>query len=131
MKTHLTLEQLENEYWGEPEFDSFIVTRCHELRKIPLNNFQVEDLRLVVNQGFSLDYLMPITIKELEKNILVEAEFYEGDLLLASIGEQTKKYWNKNNKDWGKFKNLIIENNRLFSDKMLDEVMNEIEFIDS
>lgn len=131
MKIHLTLEQLENEYWGEPQFDSFIVKRCHELRKVALRDFQVEDLRLIINQGFSLEYLMPLTLKELNKNILIESEFFEGDLLLAAIGEQTKEYWLNNPKTWISFKNYIQENKNIFSDKVLNEVEDKVEFIDS
>ena len=31
-----TLENLENDYWSKPDYDSHLVQRCHELRKIPL-----------------------------------------------------------------------------------------------
>ncbi len=89
---HLTLEQLENEVWGEPEFNSHVVTRCHELRKIALKDLQIEDMRLMIGQGFSLEYLIPLAIEELKKNIAAEGDFYEGDLLISVIGETSKKY---------------------------------------
>ena len=38
-----TLENLEKDYWGNPSYDSHLVKRCHELRKIPLDSFTTED----------------------------------------------------------------------------------------
>jgi CDI immunity proteins len=45
-----TLEQLENEVWGEPEFHSHLVLTCHSLRKKPIDQFTVEDLRIMLGQ---------------------------------------------------------------------------------
>jgi hypothetical protein len=60
-----TLENLENDYWGNPNYDSYLVRRCHELRKIPLENFSVEDLRIMIGQQISLDYLIPLALEVL------------------------------------------------------------------
>jgi hypothetical protein len=46
-----TLENLEKDKWPTPDFNSHLVRRCHELRKIPL------------------------------KNLWAEGDFFEGDLL--------------------------------------------------
>jgi hypothetical protein len=83
VKTHLTLEQLENEYWGEPQFNSHVVVTCHNLRRKALRDFEIEDLRMLINQGFSLKYMIPMALERLKENILVEATFYPGDLLLT------------------------------------------------
>lgn len=45
-----TLDELEGETWGEPEFNSSLVIRCDELRRKPLKDFSVEDLRLMIGQ---------------------------------------------------------------------------------
>jgi hypothetical protein len=40
-----TLDELEGVVWGEPTFDSYLVTTCHRLRTKPVDEFSVEDLR--------------------------------------------------------------------------------------
>ncbi len=54
-----TLEQLENEVWGEPEYHSHLVLTCHSLRKKPIDQFTVEDLRIMIGQNFGTKYSMP------------------------------------------------------------------------
>lgn len=91
-----TLEQLENDYWGEPDFNSHLVTECHRLRKIPLNKFTTEDLRIMLGQKFSIKHLLPLAVEILEKDPLAEGDFYPGDLLL-SVLSLPKEEWNKYN----------------------------------
>ena len=45
-----TLEELEGEVWGEPEFDSHLVSTCHQLRKRPIEDFTTEDLRIMIGK---------------------------------------------------------------------------------
>lgn len=45
MDTSKSLEELEHEIWGPPEFDSHLVTECHRLRKVPLCELTVENLQ--------------------------------------------------------------------------------------
>lgn len=42
-----SLDQLEGVVWGEPSFDSHVVTTCHRLRTKPIDEFGVEDLRIM------------------------------------------------------------------------------------
>ena len=62
-----TLEQLENEYWDEPDFNSHLVTECHRLRKIPLNKFTIEDLRIMLGQKFSIKHLLPLALSDIHQ----------------------------------------------------------------
>lgn len=81
-----SIEQLENDFWKLPhQEESFLIQRCHELRKVPLEDFEVEDLRLMIGQNIGLSYLVEIALVELERNILVSGDFYEGDLLLSVL----------------------------------------------
>ena len=80
-----TLEELENDFWGKPKMKSHLVTECHRLRKVPLNQFNVENLRIMLGQGSSVKYLLPIAIQKLEKDPLAEGDFYPGDLLSSVI----------------------------------------------
>jgi len=90
----LTLDQLENTDWGEPTYSSYLVRTCHALRKKPLKDFTIEDLRIMIGQNISLEYLMPLAILELSKNILAEGDFYEGDLLKAVLSAEGG-FWKK------------------------------------
>jgi len=91
-----TLQQLEKKDWGSPnDGDSFLVERCLQLTKIPLNEFTVEDLRIMIGQNFGLIYLVTLAMERLKENILAEGDFYPGDLLknVANINEQ---FWADN-----------------------------------
>ena len=92
-----TLESLEKDYWGEPEYNSHLVTTCHRLRKKPLKDFETEDLRIMIGQNIGLKYLMPLALDKIDKNIQTDGDLYDGDLLQAvlksdkSTGKQKKK----------------------------------------
>ena len=88
-----SLENLEKDNWGTiPKNESYLVTTCHKLRKKPLNKFEIEDFRILIGQNLGLKYLIPLAIKILEKNILAEGHFYEGDLL-KSVLTSDPDYW--------------------------------------
>ena len=89
-----SLQELENEEWGEANFDSHLVQECHRLRRIPLNMFTVEDLRIMIGQNIGLDYLMPLAIEKLEQNPLAEGDFYAGDLLV-NVWRVEPDFWPK------------------------------------
>lgn len=80
-----SLDDLEGIIWGEPTFDSHLVTTCHRLRTKPIDEFTVEDLRIMIGQKIGLAYLMPVAIGELERNPLAEGEHDPGDLLVNVI----------------------------------------------
>jgi len=109
------LENLENSFWGEPKFHSNLVITCHKLRKKPLNEFTTGDLRIMISQNFSLDYLIPLALEKLEENILIEGDCYEGDLLLIVLGSD-KNFWKENKELWGKVFDLYNENKRYIDD---------------
>ena len=87
-----SLESLEKDYWSEPEFDSHLVRTCHQLRKKQLKDFSIEDLRIMIGQNIGLRYLISLAIEALEKNILAEGDYYEGDLL-KSVLTSDVNYW--------------------------------------
>ena len=79
--TSKNLNQLENVVWGEPEYTSGLVIRCHKLRTKKVEDFTTEDLRLMIGQNIGSYYLVPFALRELNKNPLAEGNYYEGDLL--------------------------------------------------
>jgi hypothetical protein len=80
-----TLEELEGDVWGEPEYDSYLVKTCHRLRKKPIETFSVEDLRIMVGQTIGLEHLLPRVLIVLERDPFAEGDFYPGDLMTALV----------------------------------------------
>jgi CDI immunity proteins len=93
MNTSRTIEQLEATQWPEPSRDATaLVHRCHALRRVPLAKLGNGDLRVLIGQGISLKYLMPIALTALEEAPMLEAEYYPGDLLCAAMSAQ-RSFW--------------------------------------
>lgn len=101
-----TLEALENDYWSKQDYDSRLVKRCQELRKIPLENFTTEDLRIMIGQQISLNYLIPLALEILTKDLFAEGDFFEGDLLKNVLAIDTT-FWNNNKNYWTTLESLI------------------------
>ena len=79
----MTLEELEQDVWPDPEIPSYLVTTCHQLRKKRLSEFQIEDLRIMLGQSIGTKHLMPKALVILKENPLASGRFFEGDLLAA------------------------------------------------
>jgi len=81
-----SIEQLEGVKWREPDSDApRSAIRCFELRKKPISTLDKRDLRMLINQGVGLNYVVPLAVKMLEDDRLVETEHYRGDLLVAVL----------------------------------------------
>ncbi|MCA9042113.1 MAG: hypothetical protein KDA65_17305 [Planctomycetaceae bacterium] len=90
-----TLTQLERDDWGEPPKGSTgLVQECHRLRKVPLNQFTPENLRLMIGQQISLFYLVPLAIEVLEADPFTEGDLYPGDLLVL-VTSVPESYWRR------------------------------------
>ncbi|MFI2650963.1 MULTISPECIES: contact-dependent growth inhibition system immunity protein [Micromonospora] len=77
-----TIEQLERSVWPDPGSDaSFLVTRCAQLRRKPLAEFTVEDLRIMLGQEIGVPALLPLAVQVLLRDPLTEGDYYPGDLL--------------------------------------------------
>ena len=51
-----SLQELEQSDWGEGKYGSYLVTTIHRLRRIPLGQFGIEDLRIMIGQNIGLQY---------------------------------------------------------------------------
>ena len=80
-----TLEMLECDVWPVPDYPSRLVKKAHALRKTPLDDFTVEDLRLMIGQSIGLQYLLPRAMAVLANDPLAEGDFYPGDLLVQVV----------------------------------------------
>jgi hypothetical protein len=70
-----SIEELENSVWPEPEWDSHLVTECNRLKKKPIDEFTVEDLRIMIGQNTGTEHLLPIAVDVIEKNPWAEGVY--------------------------------------------------------
>lgn len=102
-----SLEELEQQEWGDPSTaPTPLVKRCIELSKVSIDSFSVSDLRLMIGQKFGLLFLVPIAIEKLQKDIFIEADYYEGDLLAAVLAINSE-FWKENQNCWKQINELI------------------------
>ncbi|HYF68440.1 MAG TPA: contact-dependent growth inhibition system immunity protein [Ohtaekwangia sp.] len=116
---HKTIESLENRNFGNPsEAPTNMVKRCLELCKVPLNNFTVEDLRLMIEQDFSPRCLVPLAIEHLRTDVFAEGDFFPGDLLKTILLIDIN-FWKENKSLWIEIDDLIKNRrNELSSNKI-------------
>jgi hypothetical protein len=102
-----SLATLENKSWGNT-FDAptNLVKCCTELAKIPIADFSLSDLRVMIGQQFGLLFLIPVALEKLQANIFIETDFYEGDLLSSILNIGTS-FWKSNEDYWTEINNLI------------------------
>jgi hypothetical protein len=84
-----------------------LVARCAELIKIPLNEYSIEDLRLMIGQGLGLSYLIPLAIEKLTKDLFAEGDMYEGDLLV-NVLRIDHAFWKQCPDLWTQVNSLIV-----------------------
>ncbi|MEM6261972.1 MAG: contact-dependent growth inhibition system immunity protein [Bacteroidota bacterium] len=110
-----TLESLEKNVWPElSEMDKqdWLMVECNALRKKPIKDFTIENLRQMIEQDIGLEFLIPVALEELEQNILAEGECYPGDLL-CNVLRSDKNYWATHQKSWEKVCALFKANEQL------------------
>ena len=100
-----SLEVIENDYWGIPDFDSHIVIECHRLRKVPVSDLKPEDIRLLVSQNIGLAILIPLSLDLLSESPLLEVEHFRGDLL-RSVCNIYRTYWNEHEEQYERYRTL-------------------------
>ena len=102
-----SIESLEKKNFGPvPKDESSIVTRLWRLRQTPINEFEVDDIRFMILQGVGLTYLLIEAIVLLEKKLLTEGNYYEGDLL-NSVLQLNRQQWGHVREHWYKVDALI------------------------
>lgn len=76
-----TLIELEGDSGAISTVDSHLVKTVRRLRELPIRDYRIEDLRLMIGQGIGLPYLVPIALEVLEADPFAEGDYYPGDLL--------------------------------------------------
>jgi len=74
-----SLEQIEG-IWGEPEFDSSLVSRCHAARKKPIDELSDLELATLLNQNIGARHILPEAIRRVAQNQPDNTEYFLGQL---------------------------------------------------
>ncbi|GGK95996.1 contact-dependent growth inhibition system immunity protein [Mangrovihabitans endophyticus] len=89
-----TLEEIEDDYWGEPPTDATrLISTAYALHKQPIGALGVEGLRLLISQQIGLEALVPVALDQIERDPLAEGDFYPGDLLDALMRRVPESHW--------------------------------------
>lgn len=92
MAKNPSLQDLEGEDWGEPTYESYLVRTVHALRRKPLVELTVDDLRIMLGQAIGMNHLVPLALTHLERDAFVAGDLYPGDLLGVVMGVGAQ-YW--------------------------------------
>ena len=81
-----TIQDVDGDDWGEPPPEAgHLVRRCTQLRRKPLTDFTVEDLRIMLGQEMNVRILLPLAVDVLALDPLAEGDLYPGDLLWSVL----------------------------------------------
>ena len=87
-----SLQELEGVNWGDAPDPSYLHTTCYRLRRKPLADFTVENLRIMIGQGIGLPYLIPLALEKLAEDPFPSGDLYPGDLL-HSVLRVSPRFW--------------------------------------
>jgi hypothetical protein len=68
-----------------PPYATPLIEKCEAALETPLEELSLQQMRLLINQGFGLDLLMPTALDVLDRDPEISVTFFEGDLLRACL----------------------------------------------
>ena len=116
---HETLTFLEQVEWPGFNSDSRLIKRTKELRKVPLDTFTYEDLCFMIGQRIGLNYLVPLALECLSKDLLATGTLFRGELLENVLNIQTQ-FWDNNKEHWITLDELIKGRQSEVSERKID-----------
>lgn len=91
-----SLENLEKDFWGNPPIGATpLIEKVYRWRTIPTGELEPKHLRLLIGQQVGLFYLIPLALEILKRELLIDSELYEGDLL-RSVLTVEDAFWLEN-----------------------------------
>ena len=99
------LDDLEGNEWGSVEFNSSLIEKCYRLRKKPISEFTIEDLRVMIGQQIGLKYLALVALIKLKEDPMVSGDMYSGDLLDAVVSIPMI-FWKENQEAYSVFEDI-------------------------
>lgn len=119
----MSIEELEQDFWGEPSFSSYVVTTCHKARQKSIKDLSYEEIRCLIGQKIGLRFVLSVAIDILQANPLIDVIYYEGDLLLAVLRLDLDD-WKYNQDELKTFISILQENRSKIEN--FEEVSNEL-----
>lgn len=122
-----SIEELENDYWKEPEFKSGLTMMCYEARKKKINELSDEEIGTLIRQKIGLKYLLPLAVKKIEKYTTILNDFYMSDFLDTLLRLDNEE-WVNNSEDKEKLITILYDSiNVLNSEcsKQVEEYLKE------
>lgn len=103
------LQQLEKEFPNEilPKEKLPLLPIEKSFSLIPLENFNVENLRFMIQQEFGWKFLIPIAIEILEVNPYADFEDTDSGGLLSSLLRIKKIFWQENSVLYQKVEKIL------------------------
>jgi hypothetical protein len=89
-----SLQEIDGDDWGEPSYPSHLVTECHRLRRVPLCDFTIEDLRIMIGQNIGLPHLVPLALEVLHVDPFAGGAYYPCDLLVSVLRADVQ-FWQR------------------------------------
>jgi hypothetical protein len=88
------LEAIPDPTTGGEDWPSALVSTCKRLYEKPLQDFTIEDLRIMIGQEIGLEFLVPIALERLADNPFQQGDYYPGDLLMNLL-RLPAGFWHK------------------------------------
>ncbi|MCM4174268.1 hypothetical protein DHD32_22640 [Arenibacter sp. TNZ] len=121
-----SIEQLEKDVWKNPfEFLTDLVEKCYRYRKISIAELTDKQIRLLISQKIGIEHLIGIALEKLERNILTECDFYEGDLLIA-VSSLPSEFWNENQTELLNFRTIMGRNSELIKNDLGEKKFDQL-----
>ena len=93
-----SLTELEDDDWGPPNpGDTDLIQEVHAFRYKKLGQFSTHDVVRLVEQGVSLETVVPLALEILSTDILSEGIYFPGDLLESLLSRRIEAdFWKRN-----------------------------------
>lgn len=106
--TSKSIEDLENDYWKEPEFKSGLTMMCYQARKKRINELNEDEICTLIRQKIGLEYLLPVAVKKIEEYMNNINDFYLSGLL-DTILSLDNNQWINNEEQKEKFTSNLFD----------------------
>ena len=84
-----------------------------------------EQIRLLIFQKIAIEYLIGFALEKLKRNIFTKCDFYEDDLLTA-VSSLPTEFWNENQTEFLKFKNIVKQNSEIIKNELREKKFKRI-----
>ncbi|TIO09147.1 contact-dependent growth inhibition system immunity protein [Mesorhizobium sp.] len=98
-----------------PPYPTSLVEQANIALATPLRDLSREQVRLLISQGFGLEYVVPKAISILIENPLIGVTFYDGDLLMSCL-KIPQQFWMENQHLWMEFDAILRSLDQTVSD---------------